>query len=94
MLNPFAIEKESLAKVAAIQSHIIDLRVAFSKHVLADEKNLNKGLKEELESFITVNTPKPDRFKCKICGKDFNDGRKLGGHVSRAHKKDSLKMKV
>jgi hypothetical protein len=24
-------------------------------------------------------------FDCKFCGKEFNDGRKLGGHISRAH---------
>jgi len=93
MLNPFSIEKESLAKVAAIQSHITELRVAFSKYVLAEEKNLSKALKEELESFATANDPKPDRFKCRVCGKHFDDGRKLGGHVSRAHK-DLSKMEV
>lgn len=25
-------------------------------------------------------------YSCKICFKVFDDGRKLGGHVSRAHK--------
>lgn len=25
-------------------------------------------------------------YVCRICGKEFDEGRKLGGHVSRAHK--------
>lgn len=25
-------------------------------------------------------------YVCKVCGKEFDEGRKLGGHVSRAHK--------
>jgi hypothetical protein len=25
-------------------------------------------------------------YACRICKQKFNDGRKLGGHVSRAHK--------
>ena len=25
-------------------------------------------------------------FRCRYCPKEFNDGRQLGGHVSRAHK--------
>ena len=29
---------------------------------------------------------KKNKFLCKFCDKLFNDGRKLGGHVSRAHK--------
>jgi len=27
------------------------------------------------------------RFTCRFCGKGFNDGRKLGGHVRQAHQK-------
>lgn len=25
------------------------------------------------------------KFVCKYCNKEFNDGRKLGGHISRSH---------
>jgi len=28
-------------------------------------------------------------YSCRICNKHFDDGRKLGGHVSRAHKDKS-----
>jgi hypothetical protein len=31
-------------------------------------------------------------YKCDICEKSFDDGRKLGGHISKAHKKLKLKM--
>jgi hypothetical protein len=31
-------------------------------------------------------------YKCEYCPKEFNDGRKLGGHVSKAHPR--IKEKV
>ena len=31
---------------------------------------------------------------CKFCSKPFDDGRKLGGHVSRAHKESIPQKKM
>ena len=33
-------------------------------------------------------------YKCEICQKSFDDGRKLGGHISKAHKKPKPKVVV
>jgi hypothetical protein len=43
-----------------------------------------KELKDQCDSFIIAIQSK--RFQCKYCLKAFDDGRKLGGHVSRVHK--------
>lgn len=32
--------------------------------------------------------------KCDYCDKEFDDGRKLGGHVSKAHLKDQSSKKI
>lgn len=32
--------------------------------------------------------------KCEYCGKEFDDGRKLGGHVSKAHLKEHSAKKL
>lgn len=36
----------------------------------------------------------PKQYLCKICNKSFDDGRKLGGHVSRAHKNPMSEEKM
>ena len=33
-------------------------------------------------------------YTCKICDQKFDDGRKLGGHVSRAHKELAKKKEI
>ena len=35
-----------------------------------------------------------DRFKCDYCGRMFDDGRKKGGHVARAHREEMLESKM
>ena len=86
MLNPFSLEKESLARVSAIEKHITELRLELSKKLLSEEAEISYPFKAELLSYIESATPQPNKYSCKICKKKFNDGRKLGGHVSRAHK--------
>ena len=87
MLNPFAIEKDSMLRMAAIQEAAIALRLKLCKSMLAEERGaLTPKLRKELVAFVNESTPQPDRYECKTCHVRFNDGRKLGGHVSRAHK--------
>ena len=33
------------------------------------------------------------KFVCKFCTKEFNDGRKLGGHISRVHPSHRYRQK-
>jgi hypothetical protein len=87
MLNPFVIEKDTFAKVSAIQETVINIRASLSIQILEQDKaSLDKKFRLELESYAAMNVPQPDKYACKVCKKVFNDGRKLGGHVSRAHK--------
>jgi hypothetical protein len=87
MLNPFAIERDSMLRMVAIQEASIALRVKLCKSMLAEEKgSLPPKMRKELIAFVSESTPQPNKYECKICRARFNDGRKLGGHVSRAHK--------
>ena len=40
MLNPYEIEKNSLAQIATIQKLVTGLRVALSEHILSEDKHL------------------------------------------------------
>ena len=88
MLNPYFIEKDSLSRVALIQKYATELRVSLSKHILSTEENIEPIFRKELQSYINVDTPQPSKYECRFCKKKFNDGRKLGGHVSRSHKNE------
>lgn len=50
---------------------------------------LSQELKEKCELYLNTNQGLK-LYVCKFCGKEFDDGRKLGGHVSRAHKEDEM----
>ncbi len=87
MLNPFAIEKDTINKVAALKETCLNIRLALSKQIIAENRNdLDPQFRKQLESYTTVMAPQPNKYTCKLCSATFNDGRKLGGHVSRAHK--------
>jgi hypothetical protein len=95
MLNPFAIEKELLAKTDTLSSMLVLLKGLVSTSVI---KKHNEGqafsaslvrqcweTKQSMEMQSKL-------YVCKVCGKEFNEGRKLGGHVSRAHKGSQLSI--
>lgn len=42
---------------------------------------------------LVLNVP-TKKYSCSYCNKEFNDGRKLGGHISRAHKHLTSKVKI
>lgn len=70
------------------QSKLIKWNI--TQKILNKAANLNikipKGLKQEIYNSEALN--KADSgFKCQICQKVFKEGRQLGGHISRAHKK-------
>jgi len=44
---------------------------------------MSKDLKDQCDSLVL--SQKEKLFYCKFCFKAYDDGRKLGGHVSRVH---------
>ena len=89
MLNPYSIEKELLQKTEYIKELLGKLKkyIAASviKKVYAGNNIDAEFYGECLELQQSGNIQKKN-YVCKICGRKFDDGRKLGGHVSRAHK--------
>jgi DNA-directed RNA polymerase subunit M/transcription elongation factor TFIIS len=88
MLNPFAIEKELFAKTDALTSMLTLLKgvVATSIVKKQDRRGFSKGIIRECLDVMGDMEAKSKLYVCKVCGKEFDEGRKLGGHVSRAHK--------
>lgn len=88
MLNPFAIEKELFAKTDALTIMLNHLKgvVATSIVKKQDRRAFSKATIRECLDVMDNMEAKNKLYVCKVCGKEFNDGRKLGGHVSRAHK--------
>lgn len=89
MINPFALEKAILHKITQFEAvaeaikREISLILLFKSEELGLE--LTQDLKDKCDSYIQ-NSLSTKHYQCKICKKEFDDGRKLGGHVSRAHK--------
>lgn len=92
MLNPFSIEKELLQKTEYIKELLGKLKRHLAASVL---KKVNGGTNIDAEFYLTcleLQQTSPvlkKSYVCKTCGRKFDDGRKLGGHVSRAHKNGS-----
>lgn len=88
MLNPFAIEKELFAKTDVLTSMLTLLKgvVATSIVKKQDRRAFSKATIRECLDVMDDIEAKSKLYVCKVCGKEFNEGRKLGGHVSRAHK--------
>ncbi len=90
MLNPYSIEKELLQKT----EYIKELLSMLKKHIAASViKKVNAGSSNiDVDFYLAClelqqnGTILKKNYVCKICGRKFDDGRKLGGHVSRAHK--------
>jgi hypothetical protein len=89
MLNPYSIEKELLQKTEYIKELLSKLK----KHIACSViKKANAGTNIDVEFYLACLELQQSgiilkkNYVCKICGRKFDDGRKLGGHVSRAHK--------
>ena len=89
MLNPFSIEKDLLQKTEYIKEMLSKLKKHIAVSVI---KKVDAGSNVDIEFYLTClelqqsGTIVKKNYVCKICGRKFDDGRKLGGHVSRAHK--------
>jgi hypothetical protein len=88
MLNPFALEKELFQKIIKIESIIDLIKKEISNTLIFKSSELQIELTQDLKEKCTnsLNSLSNKHYTCKICLKTFDDGRKLGGHVSRAHK--------
>ena len=86
MLNPFAIEKELFARTAGIKDTLALLKGTVADSVLAKGEKADADVHSICFRIKCSLLPKEKQYVCKVCGRDFDEGRKLGGHVSRAHK--------
>lgn len=58
-------------------------------------RDLDKSIPADLQLKMCDAVEQPDKlFQCKECGRKFPDGRQLGGHTSRAHKKPNRRMET
>lgn len=86
MLNPFAIEKELFQRTAAIKDMLALLKGTVADSVLNKEEKVDIDVRIRCFKIKSSLLPKEKLYVCKVCGREFDEGRKLGGHVSRAHK--------
>jgi hypothetical protein len=89
MLNPFSIEKELLQKTEYIKELLSKLKRHIAASVIkkvGEGSNIDNEFYHLCLELQQTSTILKKNYKCKICGRKFDDGRKLGGHVSRAHK--------
>lgn len=90
MLNPYAIEKDMIASLYMIRSRLSDSNLVLAHSIINKSTQMKIRINEDLETkcqnLITSYHPNTKAYICKTCYKAFDDGRKLGGHVSRAHK--------
>lgn len=89
MLNPFAIEREIFSKIDKFEELLQLLQMEVSHILLRKSEDLRIELTEDLKERCgnyMQGTERQKKYECRVCGKLFDDGRKLGGHVSRAHK--------
>lgn len=95
MLNPFAIEKEILLKTTLFHGLLKDLKTILANKILESApscENFSDEVIDECKMYQTSLEQNKKIYVCKICNREFDDGRKLGGHVSRAHKNGSFSL--
>lgn len=90
MLNPFAIEKELFARTQAIKDLLGVMKETIADSVLSREGNVAEDVRRICFRIKSSLSAKEKQYVCKFCGREFDEGRKLGGHVSRAHKGSSM----
>jgi hypothetical protein len=80
---------QALQKLKEVNDLINIFKLQLAEHLFHKEKEIGveilKELKEKCIASMTYN--KKVMHKCEYCEKEFDDGRKLGGHVSKAHLK-------
>jgi hypothetical protein len=89
MLNPFAIEKELLSKTASLSTLLRVLKGVVAVSVVERQESgqaYSPAIVEQCLEMKENIEQGSKQYVCKTCGKEFDEGRKLGGHVSRAHK--------
>jgi hypothetical protein len=86
-MNNCLLEAEVLCKIEQLDKTLEMINVEISKHLLRKSDELQIKVTQDLKDKCASHMVGPEKvYSCKVCLKVFNDGRKLGGHVSRAHK--------
>lgn len=81
------VEVTILDKIRRIETTIRLINEEVSKQLVRKSKELKINLTQDLKDKCQASISGTDKiYQCKICNKYFDEGRKLGGHVSRAHK--------
>jgi hypothetical protein len=93
-MDQFVLQKEILKKISKIIGLTDEINQELSNKLITKSRaigiELTQDLKERCAHYLTEPIER-EKYSCKVCGEKFNDGRKLGGHVSRAHKGKSSK---
>lgn len=83
------LQKQIFKKISDIIRLSDKISKEISERILSKSDLLNVELTQDLKEKCAQSLSDPasrTQYECKVCGKIFDDGRKLGGHVSRAHK--------
>lgn len=83
------LQKEIFSKIGLIVRLTDQINKELSKRLITKSELLKVELTVDLQEKCAHYLTEPferTQYQCKVCGKKFDDGRKLGGHVSRAHK--------
>lgn len=88
-METFKLEREIMAKIYDIEQVIENIRKDVSHQLFRKEGEINieltQDLRDKCQNYL-AGFGGNKFYSCKVCNKVFDDGRKLGGHVSRAHK--------
>jgi hypothetical protein len=88
-MEAFRLERQMMAKIQEIEGVIEGMRREVSQQLFRKEMEigieLTQDLREKCQNCL-AGFGGGKVYSCKVCLKVFDDGRKLGGHVSRAHK--------
>ena len=83
------LEKEIFKQIQTVLDLSHKINQELSTILLQKEIDINVELTQELKERCThhlTGLNQRNSFACKYCFKTFDDGRKLGGHVSKSHK--------
>jgi transposase-like protein len=80
------LEREILGRALKAETMAKEIRLTISEQIREKALRLSIRIPEEVSARMCDSVEeKTKKFKCKHCGKEFSDGRQLGGHISRAH---------
>lgn len=95
-MNQQELQKEIFRKIDVILSLCDEINKEISKKLISKARFLQVELTQDLQekcSYFLTEPIERNSYRCKICDRVFDDGRKLGGHISRAHKASPKKKK-